>query len=86
MANKRELKKSVKQMVYEIMDDCDFVIVSGGKNAENANQLMDDAVDFYETTIESINKTNDKKEFKSIREKIENSAIDFVNRLNELNK
>lgn len=85
MANKRELKKKVKQMVYEIMDDCDFVMVSGGKNTDKANQLMDDAVDFYEKTIELINKTNNKKEFKAIHEKIEDSAVDFVNRSNELN-
>ena len=51
MASKKNIKKDVKQMVYDIMDDCDFIVVSGGKGADKAVKLMDDAVEFYETIV-----------------------------------
>ncbi|MCH2230170.1 MAG: hypothetical protein MK105_07475 [Crocinitomicaceae bacterium] len=84
MASKKNIKKDVKQMVYDIMDDCDFIVVSGGKGADKAVKLMDDAVEFYETIVPKINAAKKKADFKSVRAEIEEKAIGFVQELNKM--
>ena len=84
MASKRNIKKDVKQMVYDIMDECDYVIVSGDKNAPAATKLMDEVVGFYETMVPKINAAKNNADFKSVRAEIETKAIDFVEKMNKL--
>jgi len=84
MASKKNIKKDVKQMVYDIMDDCDYVVVSGGKGVDKASKLMDDAVTFYETMVPKINLAKNNADFKSVRAEIEEKAIGFVTEMNKL--
>lgn len=86
MASKRLLKKKVRRMVFEVLNDCDYVIVSGSNNADKADALIDEAVDFHDDIIAKINKAKDKKEYNSIIETIEKNGEDFVKKLNALNK
>ena len=86
MASKRELKKAVKQMVYDVMDECDFVIVSEGKEHKKADKLMDEVADFYEVYIGKINTAKHKKDFQGLKAEIEGKAIGFVEQLNAINK
>ena len=84
MASKRLLKKRMKRMVYEILNECDYVIVSEGKNADAADKLIDEAVDFHNQMNEKITVANSKIEFRGIVEEIEKKSEDFVKKLNRL--
>lgn len=84
MASKRNIKKDVKQMVYDLMDECDYVIVSGDKNGPAATKLMDEVVGFYETMVPKINAAKNNADFKTVRAEIEAKAIDFVDKVNKL--
>lgn len=84
MASKRLLKKKMKRMVYEVLDECDYVLVSGGKNADAADKLIDEAVDFHNQMNEKIAAANSKAEFRGIVEEIEKQSEEFVKKLNSL--
>ncbi len=84
MASKRNIKKDVKQMVYDLMDECDYVIVSGDKNGPAASKLMDEVVAFYDNMVPRINAAKNNADFKSVRSEIEAKAIDFVDKVNKL--
>ncbi len=84
MASKRELKKSVKEMVYDLMDECDYHAVSMGKNAGAAESLMDEVVGYHEMMMTKIRATKNKAGFKSLRAQLEEDAIDFVGKINDL--
>ena len=84
MASKKDLKKRVKRMVYEVLNDCDYVIVNDGKNADKADQLSDDAVDFHDEVIAKINAAKSKKELNAIVETLKKGGEDFVKKLNAL--
>ncbi len=84
MASKRNIKKDVKQMVYDLMDECDYVIVSGDKNGPAATKLMDEVVAFYDNMVPRINAAKNNADFKTVREEIEAKAIDFVDKVNKL--
>lgn len=86
MASKRLLKKRVRRMIFEVLNDCDYVIVNDGKNADKADKLIDEAVDFHDDIIAKINSANNKKEFSSILEELNKGGEDFVKKLNALNK
>ncbi len=85
MSSIKDLKKSVKKMVIAILDDCDYIMESGGKNADKADKLIDQAVDFHDEMIAKINKANTKADFRSLKEEIEKKAVEFVDALNALN-
>ena len=84
MASKRLLKKNMKRMVYEILNECDYVIVSKGENAGSADKLIDEAVAFHNDLSIQIGNANSKSEFKSINDTIKTKSVDFVNKLNSL--
>lgn len=86
MASKRFLKKKVRGMVFEVLNDCDFVIVNGGSTADRADQLIDEAVDFHDATIAKINGAKTKKDFGTVKEDINKSELNFIKKLNALNK
>lgn len=84
MASKRLLKKRVKRIVYEILDSCDYLIVNNHPSADAADKLIDEAVDFHETTIVRINSANDKKDFNTIAADVDKVNVDFTDKLNKL--
>jgi len=84
MASKKVLKKRVKGMVFEILNDCDYIIVNDGKNAEKADKLIDEAVDFHDEVIVKINAAKSKKEFNEIVSSLNKAGEDFVKKLNAL--
>lgn len=86
MASKRILKKRVKNMVIEVLNDCDYIIVNEGSNADKADKLIDEAVDFHDNIMGKIGKANSKQEFNEIVEEVKKGGEDFVKKLNALNK
>ena len=86
MASKRKIKSRVKEMVYDIMDECDYVIVSEAKGAKKAEKLMDEAVEFYESTISKINSAKNKTDFKTIVADIDAKEDAFLDQVNSINQ
>lgn len=84
MASKRLLKKKLKRIVYEVLDGGDYLIETGSKYADKADEMMDEAVDFYDETLKKINSAKLKKDFKEIGESVEKAAKDFTDKLNSL--
>lgn len=72
-------------MVYDIMDECDYHVESTSKNAEAADKLMDEVVEYHDTMMSKIRATKDKAGFKALRAQLEDDAVDFVHKINELN-
>ena len=75
----------MKRIVYEILDECDYVIVSEGKGSDKADKLIDEAVEFYNSTNEQINSAKTKAEFNNINAEVTKKSEDFVEKLNKLN-
>lgn len=73
-------------MVFEVLNDCDYIIMNDGKNADKADSLIDEAVDFHDAIIAKISKANSKKEFNDIVGELKKGGEDFVKKLNALNK
>jgi len=84
MASKRLLKKRVKRIVYEVLDSCDYLIVNDHPSSDAADKLIDEAVDFHETTIGRINSAEDKKAFRDISADVDKANRNFTDKLNEL--
>lgn len=84
MASIKTLKKRVKGVVYEVLDDCDFVIVNNGPKADKADALIDEAVEFHETMMQRINAAKSHEDFKAIRKDLYEKEEDFVKKLNGL--
>lgn len=84
MASKRLLKKRMKRIVYEVLDECDYVIVSESKNADKADALIDEAVAFHNDVNEKISKANSKAEFRAIAEEVDKQEEEFLAKLNKL--
>lgn len=84
MASKRELKKSIKEMVYDLMDECDYHAIGTGKNAEAAESLMDEVVGYHEMMMTKIRATKNKAGFQALRAQLEDDAVAFVNKINDL--
>ena len=84
MASKRELKKKVKKMVNVVLDECDYQMVTKGKNADKADKLIDEAVDFHGDILPKIVAAKSKKDFNEIVITVNKVQADFVKKLNAL--
>ena len=86
MASKRNLKKRVRRVVFEVLNGCDEIIVSEGKDADKADKLIDEAVDFHDDIISKIVKASSKKEFNAILEEFTKGQKALAKKLDGLNK
>lgn len=72
-------------MVYDIVDECFIIMLVNGDHTGAAEKLIDEAADFQDEMLTKINAAKSKADFRNIRESLGKAAVDFVNRLNELN-
>jgi hypothetical protein len=84
MASKKDLKKDVKKLVNDVMDECDYIIITGGKNADAAEKLIDEVVGWYHSVIPKIVAAKSKKDFSGLREDIVKKGEDYVKKINSL--
>ncbi len=86
MASKRDLKKRVRRVVFEVLNGCDEIIVGDGKDADKADKLIDEAVDFHDDIIAKIIKAGSKKEFNAILEEFNKGQEALAKKLEGLSK
>lgn len=85
MASKRLLKKRLRRIVEDLLDDCDYLIVNETSTADEADKLIDEAVDFYEEALNEINKAKEKSDYRKVVEMISTKEEQFFSKLNKLN-
>ncbi len=85
MASRRFLKKNLNNMVYDVVDECYFIQTLDASKTEKADEIIDQAADFQDLMLEKINAAKTKTDFRPLLDEIENVAIDFIKKLNELN-
>jgi hypothetical protein len=85
MASKRELKRNLNNMVFDIVEECYTVQLFNPAKMEKAELLIDETANFQDTILSRINAGKSKGDFFAIRQDIENAAEDFIKKLNDLN-
>lgn len=85
MANKRELKRHVNYMVFDVIDECFMVQDLNPDKKESTEKVIDHAVAFHDEILGAISSAKNKKEFKPILEKIATMQGEYVEMLNGLN-
>jgi hypothetical protein len=84
MASRREFKRNVNHMVFDIVDECFMIMGFDPSKTVSAEELIDEAADFQDMILEKINAAKTKEDFRPIRESVENKALDFIKKLNAL--
>ena len=85
MASKQDLKRQIKYMIYDVIDECYFVCDMQPEKAEEAEKTIDAAVDFHESILPAISRAKTKADFKPIIDKVNAKQREFVEQLNSLN-
>jgi hypothetical protein len=84
MANKRDIKKGLNNMIFEIVDDCFSAQLFNDSKAEASEKLINEAADFQDTMLARINKAKSKAEFRAIHTEIEDKGETFFHAVNSL--
>jgi hypothetical protein len=85
MASKKILKKNLNNMVFDIVEECFSMQMWNPEKAAQTEEIIDAAANFQDDMLMRINAAKTKSDFRPIRSEIENAAIDFINKLNDLN-
>lgn len=84
MASKRDLKRQVRKVIFDILNDCDYITMNDAKNADAADRLMDEAVDFHDQILPRIGRAKTKAEFRTLIEEIKKTGEGLIDRLNQI--
>lgn len=86
MASKRDLKRQVNYMIYDVIDECFILQENRPELIEQAEKEIDKAVNFHTELMSQISQAKTKLDFKPIIEKIEKKQDEFTDALNALNE
>ncbi|NQY66827.1 MAG: hypothetical protein HRT72_03785 [Flavobacteriales bacterium] len=82
MANKRNLKKAVNELIFDIIEECfSAEIDNPEKNTKDANSIIEEAVQLRNTLISKISSKVDQKERKKHFASITDGLSEGVNAL-----
>ncbi|MFA5573756.1 MAG: hypothetical protein WC994_01740 [Brumimicrobium sp.] len=84
MANKRDLKRKINHMIYDVVDECYSIQLYDGSKKEITDKFIDDAADFQEEIMGLIKRAKSKADYKAIVNKYESVNKDWTKRLNDL--
>ena len=85
MASKKILKKNLNNMVFDIVEECFSMQMWNPEKTTQTEEIIDSAANFQDEMLTKINAAKTKADFRPICSEIENAAIDFINKLNDLN-
>ncbi len=85
MVNKRNLKKSINSLVFDVIDECIYIQEIKPEKFEACEKLIDEAVNFYNDALSKMNAAKAKSEFRSIAIQLDENAENFIESLNTLN-
>ncbi|MCC5924534.1 MAG: hypothetical protein JJT77_12175 [Crocinitomicaceae bacterium] len=84
MSSKKDLKKAIKQMVFEVVEECFTIQLFDETKKEASEKLINDAIVYLNTAVSEINAAKDKATFKAIENRAEQKADEWVEALNKL--
>ena len=84
MANIRGLKKNINGMIYDVVDECYSVQLFNDSKTAESDAFIDDAADFQEEIMSEIKRAENRKDFKSIEDKVQKTREDWTIRLNKM--
>jgi hypothetical protein len=84
MASKRDLKKMVNAMVFDVVEEAFNVQLYDPKKEDASEKFIDSVADFHESMLTRINQAKTKAEFRQIRADIEQQAVDFIQDVNNM--
>lgn len=84
MASKRDIKKGLNNLVYDIVDDCFSVQLFNEDKVEASDKVIDQAADFQDQMLTKINQAKNKAEFRAIHQEIEKKSEEFFQAVNKL--
>lgn len=81
--NLRDIKKEIEYLVGSVIDDCDLYVSMFPQKREEANKIMDEAIDLYNDLLDRANNP-DKTSAKTIKEHYRNVHKDLYEGVNSL--
>ena len=81
--NLRDIKKEIEYLVGSVIDDCDLYVNMFPQKKEEANKVMDEAIDLYNDLLDRANNP-DKTSAKTIKEHYRNVHKDLYEGVNSL--
>ena len=88
MASKKLLKKNINYLFGDLIDECYlWMLVNPEKDAKQANEIIDEAVEFYDETMVRVSKRkveDTKKYFAQLSADVEEKANALVGKINSL--
>jgi hypothetical protein len=92
MSNRRELKRNITGLLGDVIEECyESLLNNEGKNEKEVEAIVDEAVDLADELITKANaakklksRAEVKKHFSEIKERLGDSVIGFIEKLNAL--
>jgi hypothetical protein len=92
MASRRIVKKNINGLLGDVIEEYyNLLLDNKGKNEEKIEAIVDECVDLADELIEKVNSTKKlksraeiKKHFASIKEKLGDSVISYIEKLDTL--
>lgn len=85
MASRKDLKRNLNNMVFDIVEECFTIQLMDESKMASADAIIDEAAEFQDKILVKINLAKTKADFRPITDEIEQAAINFINKLNALN-
>ena len=85
MANKRNLKKNINSLVFDVIDECIYIQEVHPEKFDASEKLIDDAVNYFNSALSKINTAKQKADFRAISIELDEHAEKFIEGLNSLN-
>ena len=85
MASRKEIKRNLNNMVFDIVEECFMIQLMDPAKVEKCDTIIDEAANLQDAMLAKINAAKTKADFRPIRAEIENSAMNFIQKLNGLN-
>jgi hypothetical protein len=85
MASRKDLKRNLNNMIFDIVEECFTMQLMDDSKTAKADAIIDEAANFQDSMLVKINSAKTKADFRPICNEIEEAAIAFINKLNGLN-
>lgn len=86
MANKRDFKKNLNEMVFDIVEECFYLQLGDDSKTKKTEGLIDETAAFQDEVLGKIYRSKTKKEFSELTTYVGEKGKYFVEQLNALNK
>lgn len=81
MASIKKLKKDFNYAIFDIVEEAFDQQHFGDKSPEVTNKIIDEVVDYRNTTINKINAASSKEEFRELRKEIAQNVENYATKL-----